>query len=155
THSEDWHALWQHVSEGYFRVLRIEFKNGRGFTETEVNDARRVAVVNESFVRRYFSRAENPLGHRVRLAQLESMEDPVREPLFEIVGVVADVTNQGLQAPIEPEVWIPHTVTGSGAQVLLVRTAQDPAHMMNAMRKAVWATDSGVALAYPSTLNER
>jgi putative ABC transport system permease protein len=155
THSEDWHTLWQHASEGYFRVLRIEFKNGRGFTETEVNDARKVAVVNETFVRKYFSRGENPLGQRVRVAQLETLGDPVREPFFEIVGVVGDVTNLGLQAPTEPEVWIPYTVTGSGAQVLMVRTARDPALMMNAMRQAVWATDSDVALAFPSTLEDR
>ena len=50
-------------------MLRIEFKQGRGFTETEVNDARKVAVVNETFVRKYFSRGDNPMGHRVRLAR--------------------------------------------------------------------------------------
>jgi len=82
THPEDWHALIQHVSEGYFRVLRIEFKRGRGFTDTEVNDARKVAVVNETFVRKYFSRGEDPMGHRVRLSMLESMGDPVIEPWF-------------------------------------------------------------------------
>ena len=155
THAEEWHTLWQHVSEAYFRVLRIEFKNGRGFTETEVSHARKVAVVNETFVRKYFSRGENPLGQRVRVAQLESLEDPVHEPFFEIVGVVEDVRNLGLQAPTEPEVWIPYTLTGSGGQVLMVRTAQDPALMMNAMRQAVWATDSNVALAYSSTLEDR
>jgi putative ABC transport system permease protein len=154
THEEDWHALWQHVSEGYFRVLRIEFKKGRPFTETEISDARKVAVVNETFVRKYL-RGENPLGQRVRLAKLEAFADPVRDPWFEIVGVVADVTNQGLQVPIEPEVWVPYTVTGSGAQVLMVRTAQDPGAMMNAIRQAIWATDSGVPLAYPGSLEDR
>jgi putative ABC transport system permease protein len=155
THPEDWHALIQHVSEGYFRVLRIEFKAGRGFTDTEMNDARKVAVVNETFVRKYFSRGEEPMGHRVRLSMLESMGDPVMEPWFEIVGVVADVTNLGLQAPTEPEVWFPYTVTGSGAQVVMVRTMQDPALVANTVREAVWATDSGVALSYPGTLEER
>jgi len=155
THPEDWQALIQHVSEGYFRVLRIELKMGRGFTETEVNDARKVAVVNETFVRKYFSRGEDPMGHRVRLSMLESMGDPVMEPWFEIVGVVADVTNLGLQAPTEPEVWFPYTVTGSGAQVVMVRTMQDPALVANTVREAVWATDSGVALSYSGTLEDR
>ena len=155
THPEDWHALIQHVSEGYFRVLRIEFKQGRGFTDTEVNDARKVAVVNEAFVRKYFSRGEEAMGHRVRLSMLESMGDPVMEPWFEIVGVAADVTNLGLQAPAEPEVWFPYTVTGSGAQVVMVRTMQDPASVANTVREAVWATDSGVALSYAGTLEER
>jgi putative ABC transport system permease protein len=154
SHDEGWHTLLQYVSEGYFRVLRIPFKDGRAFSEVEINDARKVAVVNETFVSTYL-RGENPLGRRVKLAQLETLADPVREPWFEIVGVVADVTNNGLQAPVEPEVWVPYTVTGSGAQVLLVRSQQTPMALMNDVRQAVWATDAGVALAFPSALEDR
>jgi len=135
-------------------VLRIPFKMGRAFSEAEINDARRVAVVNETFVST-FLRGEDPMGRRIKLAGLETLADPVREPWFEIVGVVADVTNQGLQAPVEPEVWVPYTVTGSGAQVLLVRSQQTPTALMNDVRQAVWATDTGVALAFPSALQDR
>jgi putative ABC transport system permease protein len=154
THDKGWQSFLEHVSEGYFRVLRIEFKEGRSFTEAEINDGRKVAVVNDTFARKYL-RGENPLGQRVMLNWLETIADPVREPWFEIVGVVADVTNYGLQDPIEPEVWIPYTITGSGAQVLMTRTSQDPATVMNVVRQEVWATDSRVALAYPSTLEDR
>jgi putative ABC transport system permease protein len=113
-----------------------------------------VAVVNETFVSTYL-RGEDPMGRRVKLAGLEAVADPVRDPWFEIVGVVADVTNQGLQAPVAPEVWVPYTVTGSGAQVLLVRSQQTPMALMNDVRHAVWATDAGVALAFPSALEDR
>ncbi len=152
----------ENVSEGYFRALRIPFKMGRTFSEPEINDARKVAVVNETFVSTYLG-GENPIGRRVRLARLESLADPVRDPWFEIVGVVADVTNQGppvyggggLQAPIEPEVWVPYTVTGSGVQDLLVRSKQTPMALMKSVRQAVWATDAGVALVYPGALEDR
>jgi putative ABC transport system permease protein len=154
SHEDEWHALVQQVSEGYFRVLRIPFKGGRSFNETEINDARKVAVVNETFVSRYL-RGENPMGHRVKLPVLETLADPVHEPWFEIIGVIADVTNNGLQAPVEPGVWVPYTVTASGAQALLVRTQQGPMSMMNDVRQAVWATDAGVALAFPGTLEDR
>src|SRR5205807_10300986 len=50
SHEHEWHALVQQVSVGYFRVLRIPFKVGRSFAEEEINDARKVAVVNETFV---------------------------------------------------------------------------------------------------------
>jgi predicted permease len=161
SHQELWHTLVQNASEGYFRVLRIPFKMGRAFSETEISDAGKVAVVNETFVSRYL-RGEDPIGRRVKLAKLASLADPVREPWFEIVGVVADVTNQGppvyggggLQAPVEPQVWVPYTVTGSGAQFLLVRSQQTPMALMNDVRKAVWATDAGVALVYPDALEE-
>jgi putative ABC transport system permease protein len=154
THQEEWPASFQQVSEEYFRVLRIEFKQGRGFSEAEVNDARKVAIVNETFLRKYLPNT-NPVGQHVRLASLESLPDPVHDPSFAIIGVVRDVTNRGLQVPIEPEVWIPYTVTGSGAPAVIVRTSQDPGAMMHAVRQEVWATDSGVALAFTSTLEDR
>jgi predicted permease len=91
---KQWHAQVQDVSETYFRALRIPFETGRGFTENEINDARKVAVVNRKFVSTYLS-GENPIGRRVQLAELDSAADSLREPLFEIVGVVDDVSNQG------------------------------------------------------------
>ena len=161
SHEDEWHALFQGISEGYFRVLRIPFKSGRAFSDAEITDARKVAVVNETFVSSYLH-GEDPVGQRVKLTQLETLADPVRDPRFEIVGVVADVTNQysfgsvkGLQAPTAPAVWVPYTVTGSGAKVLMVRSQQTPMALMNEVREAVWATDSGVALAYPGALEDR
>ena len=154
THLEEWPTTFQQVSEDYFRVLRIEFKQGRGFSEAEVNDARRVAVVNETFLRKYLSN-EKPIGQRVRLASLETMPDPVHDGSFEIIGVVGDVTNRGLQTPIEPEVWLPYTINAAGPQVVIVHTSQDPGTMMHGVRQEVWNTDSGVALAFAGTLNDR
>lgn len=153
THQDDWQTLLQNVSEQYFRTLRIELKKGRTFSEQEVNKARKVAVVNQTFVRRYFP-GETPLGRRVRLLSLESA-GPRHDSWFEIIGVVGDVTNSGLQAPIEPEVWVPYTTAGSEGRVLFVRTVQDPSTMMEVVRKEVWAADSEVGLAYPSTLDDR
>ena len=46
-------TLFQQVTEDYFRAMRIEFKEGRPFSEADVDDARKVAVVNETFVRKY------------------------------------------------------------------------------------------------------
>jgi putative ABC transport system permease protein len=157
--AEQWHAQVQNVSEAYFRVLRIPFEMGRAFTEAEINDAKKVAVVNRKFVSTYLS-GEDPIGRRVKLVGLESIADSLRDPSFEIAGVVDDVANQGapgygrggLQAPIEPQVWVPYTVTGSGVQFLVVRSAQTPMALMNEVQQAVWATDPGVALVYPDAL---
>lgn len=154
---KQWHAQVQNVSDTYFRSLRIPVEMGRPFTEAEVNDVRKVAVVNRKFVSTYLS-GEDPIGRRVKLPALES--NSLRDPSFEIVGVVDDVANQGsggygsggLRAPIEPQVWVPSTTTGSGVQFLLVRSAQAPMAVMNDVQQAVWATDPGVALAYPDAL---
>ncbi|MGA9485251.1 MAG: ABC transporter permease [Candidatus Acidiferrales bacterium] len=150
-HQEKWSALFQLCSEGYFPTLRISFLQGRPFTESEVNGARKLAVVNQEFARKYLA-SGNPIGQRFHLLGLETFADPVRDAWFEIVGVVADVKNQGLQQPILPEVWIPYTVTGAARRGILVRTARDPMMMENAVRDEIWATDRGVALTMTGTM---
>jgi putative ABC transport system permease protein len=49
-------------------------------------------------------------------------------------------------------VWVPYTVTGSGERGILVRTAQDPAALLDAVRKEIWATDRNVAVTLTGTL---
>jgi putative ABC transport system permease protein len=151
THSEKRESIFQLCSEGYFQVLRIQFLNGRPFTEAEVAGARKLAVVNQTFVKKYLL-GENPIGRQVRITQLAEFEDKVADPTFEIIGVVADVKNRGLQDPAGPEIWIPYTVTGSAFRGILVRTAQEPLTMLKAVRHEVWATDSNVALTLTGTL---
>jgi putative ABC transport system permease protein len=153
THAEKWNALFQLCSEGYFPVLKIQFIDGRPFTEAEVEGKRKLAVVNQTFAHKYLGN-ENPMGQRVHIAQLEQFPDKLVDPWFEIIGVVADVKNNGLQDPVQPEVWVPYTMTGSAARGILVRTGPDPMTMMNAIRKEIWATDSNVALTFTGTLEQ-
>ena len=151
THAEKWDAMFQLVSEGYFPVLKIQFIDGRGFTEAEVNGARKLAIVNQTFVKKYLTN-ENPIGRQVRIAQLAEFEDAVKEPAFEIIGLVADAKNRGLQDPPQPEIWVPYTVTGSAFRGILVRTANEPLTMMNAVQHEIWATDANVAVTLTGTL---
>src|SRR5216683_755191 len=151
THAEKWTALFQLCSEGYFPVLKIQFIDGRPFTEAEVEGKRKLAVVNQTFAHKYLGN-ENPMGQRVHIAQLEQFPDKLTDPWFEIIGVVADVKKNGLQDPVQPELWVPYTMTGSGARGVLVRTGPEPMTMMNAIRHEIWATDSNVALTLTGTL---
>jgi len=132
-------------------VLKIQFVDGRGFTEAEVSGARKLAIVNQTFVKKYLGN-ENPIGRQVRIAQLAEFDDAVKEPMFEIIGLVADAKNRGLQDPVEPEIWVPYTVTGSAFRGILVRTAKDPLTMMNAVQHEIWATDANVAVTLTGTL---
>jgi putative ABC transport system permease protein len=150
-HEEKPTATVQLSSEDYFQVLRIPFLEGRTFLADEMNDARKVAVINQSFRSRYFQN-ENPLGQRVHLKLLETLDDPRKNAWFEIVGVVVDAKNHGLENPNDPEVWFPYTVYPKPAWALLVRTVNDPAKMIEAVGKEVWASDPGVAIADPQPL---
>jgi putative ABC transport system permease protein len=151
THAEKWDAIFQLCSQGYFQVLRLQLLAGTTFGEAEVAGARKLAVVNQTFVNKYLH-GENPIGREVRINQLADFEDKVPEPMFEIVGVVADAKNHGLQDPPDPEIWIPYTVTGSAFRGILVRTAKDPLTMLKAVRHEVWATDPNVALTLTGSL---
>ena len=150
-HDEKWQTSFQLSSESVFSVLKIPFLNGRTFTEAEVDGKRKLAVINETFANRYM-KGENPIGQRIHIATLETFPEPVKDAWFEVIGVVADSKNQGLQDPVFPEAWVPYTMTGSGGRGILVRTAQDPMAMLKSVEQEVWATDRGVALTFTGSL---
>jgi putative ABC transport system permease protein len=151
THADTWSSLLQLCSEQYFTVLRIQFLRGRNFTEADVNGARKVAVINQTFQRKYFG-DEDPIGKRVHMLQLEKFPDALPDAWFEVIGIVADVKNQGLQQPVTAETWVPYTATGSAARGVLVRTSGDPLLMMNTVRQEIWGTDRSVALTLTGTM---
>jgi len=153
THTEKWEAVFQLVSEGYFPTLGLRLIRGRLLSEAEVNDARKVAVINQTFVSRYFG-SEDPLGHRIKLAFLETVPNgKVEDPFFEIVGVISDVKNRGIQDPPMPEVLVPYTVSGVAERGILVRTRNAPEALLNSVRREIWAVDSNVALTNTGTLS--
>jgi putative ABC transport system permease protein len=116
-------TLFQQVTGEYFQALRFDFKRGRPLSEADVDNARKVAVVNEAFVRKYLPN-DDPIGQHVRLTNLETAAEPVHDAWFEIVGVIGDVRKRGPRGPTAPDVWIPSTITGSLLQILIVRTSQ-------------------------------
>jgi putative ABC transport system permease protein len=154
THTEKWEAIFQLCSEGYIPTLGIRMLRGRLPSEAEVNDARKVVVVNQTLVKKFFGN-EDPLGRQIKLNMLETEVDPpVKDPVFEIVGVVADAKNQGLQQPPMPEVLVPYTVTGAFERGILVRTSRAPLPMLNAVRREIWAVDRNVAVTMTGSLQD-
>ena len=81
-------------------------------------------------------------------------QPPVKDSAFEIIGVVSDVKNQGIQEPPNPEVWVPYTVTGAFERGILIRTSKDPLPMLNSVRREIWAVDRNVALTLTGTLKD-
>jgi putative ABC transport system permease protein len=154
THTEKWDAIVQLVSEGYFPTLGLHVLRGRPFTAGEVNDRRNVAVVNRTLVEKYFGQ-HDPVGQRITLKLFATLpKDKMDDPVFEIVGVVADAKNQGPKEPIRPEVLIPYSVTGIFARGMLVRTIGAPLPMLNSVRREIWAVDRNVALTMTGALTD-
>lgn len=153
THSERWTGNGELAGDGYFSTLRIPIRLGRSFSASEVYGARKLAVVNESFVRKYLGR-DNPIGQRVHVPILETIPQPVRDAWFEVIGVAGDAKNRGPQEAVQPAIWIPFTITGMASRGVLVRTANDPHAMLNTLRREVWAVDRGVALTDAGSLED-
>jgi putative ABC transport system permease protein len=153
THAGEWESLIQFVGEDYFSAVRHPLLSGRSFTEAEVTGAQKVAVINQTFQRRFLGN-EDPLGRTINLDVLKKIPDAVADRTFQVIGVAADAMNVGLERPTEPEVWIPYSVTGSGMRRLLVRTTGDPGSMNATIRKAVWTVDPTVAFAEGQPLAE-
>ena len=163
THSEKWSTLFELVSTGYLPTLKIGILAGRNFNAAEEGGQRKVAVVNQTFAKRYLGGAgtgtdagapgvSGAIGQRFHLSTPEHFPDPVKDAWFEVVGVAADAKNSGIENPAQPEVWLPYTITGSGRRGVMIRTSGDPLAMMNAVRGEIWAVDSSVALTMSDSL---
>jgi putative ABC transport system permease protein len=155
THREKWEAVVQLASEGYFPTLGLHLLRGRLFTAAEVNDRRKLAVVNRIFVEKYLGQ-QDPIGQQVTLKVLGNLspDEKLDDPVFEIVGVVADARNQGPKEGILPEVLIPFSVTGAFERGMLVRTTGAPLTMLNGVRREIWAVDRNIALTMTGALTD-
>jgi putative ABC transport system permease protein len=154
-HSEKWSTLFELVSTGYLPTLKIAMLEGRNFNAAEEGAARKVAVVNQTFARKYLGGGPggaSAIGQRFHLSTPQNFPDPVKDSWFEVVGVAADAKNSGVENPAGPEVWLPYTITGSGRRGVMIRTAGEPLAMMNAVRGEIWGVDSSVALTMSDSL---
>ena len=108
------------VMPGYFRTMKVPLRSGRDFDARDNEAAAKVAMVNETFVRRYLSNL-NPIGQRILLDRPDGAESL---PL-EIIGVVADTKQNELGAPSLPEFYQPFAQTPNRRMWLVLRTATE------------------------------
>jgi putative ABC transport system permease protein len=138
-------------SEGYFQTLERHLLRGRLLSQSDVGLAPRVVVVNQTFARDHFSN-EEPVGQRIRFSDLETWPDWPSDPYFEIIGVVGDAKNSGLQEPPRPEVYVPYTLTGADPGGIMVRSAVNLDSILPSIRREVAAVDPDIALADAGTI---
>jgi putative ABC transport system permease protein len=147
THSEPWGTTFDMCSEGYFQTLGRRLLRGRLLSRSDVELARHVTVINQTLARRYFAN-EDPVGQRIKFSTFEEWAaDWPRDAYFEIVGVVADAQNSGLQNAPRPEVYFPHTVTGTGPRGIMARTEGNANAISASLRQEIAAVDPDVAVS--------
>jgi putative ABC transport system permease protein len=140
-------------SAGYFRALRLRLLRGRLFSEADVNTATRVAVVNQVLARKFFGN-QDPIGHKLKINVFDELPESPRNAWFEIIGVISDFKNMGVQGPTAPEALLPYTISPAGVPNLLVSTAEDPKPLANGIFRAIWNVDSDVGISMSGTLED-
>lgn len=111
----------------FFETMRIPTRSGRVFDEKDAIEDNRV-IINETMAQRFFPN-QGPVGKHILM--LWGSGDP---PAYTIIGVVGDIKDLGLDAPVEPTVYWPGA---SGEAVLMARTTVDPLSVAPAVQSAL------------------
>jgi len=139
------------VNPDYFKTLGIRLLRGRAFTEHDTAQSPRVAIINETLVKRYFG-SEDPIGKR-----LSFDEENGKRTWCEIVGIVSDVKHLGLREPTPSEMLVPYLQRPEETMSLAVRTAEgiEPLSLTSAVRHAVQSVDRDQPVYSVETMEQR
>lgn len=131
------------VSPDFFRAVRTPLLRGRVFTEADTNEAKPVVLVNESFAKRYLS--GNDIGKRMNYDGKE----------WEIVGVVGDVRDDGLDTPVAPRFYRAlYQDADSNELAVFLRRASDSAGLKQAVTRIVHGVDAELPVYGVRTMPE-
>jgi predicted permease len=138
-------AMINRASPGYFQAMDTRLVAGRDFTEQDDDKATRVAIINETFARRFWP-GEDPIGKRFSQGGPES-------PKREVIGVVKDGKYAGLNEDPKPFASRPIWQSYAGSTTVIVRGG-DPQQLIALVRSEVRQLDPNLPLA-SRTLTER
>jgi predicted permease len=150
--SENQNAFLRYVTPGYFATVGIPVKSGRDIDDGDGHDRQYVAVVSESFLKRYLPK-ETPasaIGHHFTFA----LNDRV------IVGVSGEVRMRGLERPAEPQVYLPFRQVDDGniigyiPRALVVRSSTPPETLAAPIRALIHQVEPTLPVSDMSTLAE-
>ena len=133
------------VDTTYFGTLRMPLLKGRIWTAAEVANGARLVLVNESFARRY-DPSGDIIGHSLRVPKLQNapprmLAAPGADSWLQVIGVVSDAVNAGIDRPVEPAIFAPYTLDLLSGTEILVRTRGAPAGLVNSLRKQIAAVN--------------
>jgi len=130
------------VSPDFFGVLRTPLLRGRNFTDTDTDKTKRVVIVNESFAKRYLQGRD--VGARMNFRGVDS----------EIIGVVGDVRDNGLDSPVPPRFYRALYQTEANEMAIFLRGASDSSGMKQAVTGVVQGFDPNLPVYGVRTMRE-
>ena len=135
------------VSANYFATLQARLLSGRFFAETDDASHPPVVIINQMMAQQFFH-GEDPIG--------QTIGDQALSPssLHQVIGVVNDVREGGLNEPLRPAVYFPVNQNPGNYSFLVVRTALDPATALPALVTAIHRLDPGIGVRNEFTMTE-
>ena len=151
---------WMSASPGYFAVFHIPILRGRDFTEQDTGSSPGVVLINETFVKKFFPK-ENPVGQQLLIGK--GVGPQFTEPARQIVGVVGDIRDGGLNNEPRPLMIVPGSQVTDGMTALnsnigpmvwLVRTHGDPHPYISAVTGQLRQSSGGFPVARVRTMTQ-
>ncbi len=149
TRAENQVASLRYLTPGFFATLGIPLKRGRDVSDADTRARPFVAVVSESFVRRYWPN-EDPLGRHFKFALSDRT----------VAGVVGDIRMRGLEQASEPQVYLPYRqvedqfIIGYIPKDLVVRASAAPAALLPSIRAIVRRADPKLPVSNVRTMTD-
>jgi putative ABC transport system permease protein len=143
------YASSRFVTPGYFQSLGIPIRRGRDVSDADETNQPWVAVVSESFAKRYYPN-DDPIGKRFKFLSDERT----------IVGVVGDVRVRGPEQASEPQVYLAYKQIADGQSPpyypkdLVIRSSVPPATLVHAVRDIVHRIDAGQPISNIKPMSE-
>jgi putative ABC transport system permease protein len=133
------------VSPEYFSTLRIPFLSGRVWDHDEIARGATLVLVNQMFVRHYLS-GQDAVGHSLRVPQFATLPPGFLTSngatgWLQIIGVVGDSLDDGLDKPVAPAVYASYTLMTVPFTQVLVRTQGEPLAMLHSIKQQIASLD--------------
>jgi putative ABC transport system permease protein len=146
-------ANHREVSSNYIKAMNIPLRQGRYFDSRDNAQSLPVAIINETMAREYWP-GENALGRRFKLGD----PDEPGKQWKEIVGIVADIRQMGIDEPVKAEMYFPYQqITdwpGYMPRDLAIRTTSDTASLAGAVRQIIREVDPDQPVSNVATMAE-
>ncbi len=128
------------VTPDYFATMGIPLLRGRNFGPLDRRGSPVVAIVSQSFVRRFFPDAD-PIGQRVTGVRIPEMQN------MPIVGVVGDTRRGGMLEGFTPELYVSYAqFPQPGAAVIVRASSGDPLRLTSEVTARIASIDPGIAI---------
>jgi len=151
---------WMNVSPGYFSVFKTPILRGRDFTDSDVAGAPGVVLINQAMAKQFWPN-ENPIGQQIILGQ--GLGPEFEEPPRQIVGVVGNIHDGGLNRDPRPIMIVPEAQVSDGMTAMnssigpvdwIVRTHGDPHPLIAAVTEQLRQASGGFPVAHVRLMDE-